>query len=78
MTTVTATVATAAGRSAAAITTATTTITIATATTVTTVTSNGHLLTAHQGDADDREENRDAQNQRAIHPRNPPQTGTGT
>jgi hypothetical protein len=29
---------------------------------MTTVTSDGHLLTAHQGDADDRAENRDPQN----------------
>jgi hypothetical protein len=29
---------------------------------MTTVTSNGHLLTADQGDADDREKQRDAQN----------------
>jgi hypothetical protein len=34
---------------------------------MTTVTSNGHLFTANQGDADQREENREAQNQRAIH-----------
>ena len=39
---------------------------------------DGNLLTAHQGDADDREKDRDPQDQHAIHSRNPPQTGTGT
>jgi len=76
MTTMTTTVAAAASRGATAITTAT--AAVATAATMATVASNGHLLTAHQGDTDDREKQRDAQNQRAIHPRNPPQTGTGT
>jgi hypothetical protein len=37
---------------------------------MTTVTGNGHLLTAQEGDADNREKNRDAQNQSAIHPKN--------
>jgi hypothetical protein len=53
---------------------ATTTITVATAAraavaTVTTVTSNGHLLTANQGDADQRDQDREAHEKRAIHPR---------
>jgi hypothetical protein len=49
-----------------------TTVTCATAAAVamTTVTGNGHLLTAQEGDADNREKNRDAQNQSAIHPKN--------
>ena len=34
-----------------------------------TMTGNSHFLTAHQGDADDREENRDAKDKRSIHPR---------
>jgi hypothetical protein len=34
---------------------------------MTTVTGNGHLFTANQGDADQREENREAHNKRAIH-----------
>jgi hypothetical protein len=33
---------------------------IATAAAAATVTSNGHFLTAHQGDADDRDKHRDA------------------
>jgi hypothetical protein len=33
------------------------------------MTGDGHLLTADEGDADDREKHRDAQNQSAIHPR---------
>jgi hypothetical protein len=34
-----------------------------------TVTGNGHLFTAHKGDADNREKHRDAQNQCTVHPR---------
>ena len=34
-----------------------------------TMTGHSHLLTAHQGDADDREENRDAKDKHPIHPR---------
>jgi hypothetical protein len=33
------------------------------------VAGNGSLLTADQGDADDREKHRDAQNQNTVHPR---------
>jgi hypothetical protein len=44
------------GRSTAAITAATATATVAT------MAGDGRLLTAQQGDADNREENRDAQN----------------
>jgi hypothetical protein len=46
------------------------TSTIATASTaaMTAVASDGRLLTAHQGDADDREENRDSKHKRTIHP----------
>jgi len=33
------------------------------------VTGNGHLLTAQQGDADNREEHRDSQDQSTVHPR---------
>ena len=29
---------------------------------------DGRLLTTHQGDADDREKNRDSENKRTIHP----------
>ena len=42
---------------------------ITTAAAIATVTSNGHLLTAQQGNADDREENRDAKNKSTIHPK---------
>lgn len=35
------------------------------------VAGDSGLLTAHEGDADDREENRDSQDQNAIHPRPP-------
>lgn len=35
--------------------------------TVTTVASNGHLLTAHEGDADQREKHREAKSQCSIH-----------
>jgi len=41
------------------------------------VTSDGHFLTAHEGDADNRAEKRDAKNKRTIHPRIL-QKGTGT
>ena len=34
-----------------------------------TVTGNGHLFTAHKGDADNREKHRDSQNQCTVHPR---------
>jgi hypothetical protein len=34
---------------------------------MTTVAGHGHLLTAHQGDADQREKHREAKNQSAIH-----------
>jgi hypothetical protein len=50
----------AAAASATTISTATAVAT--TATTTAAVTGDGHLLTAHKGDADDREEHRDAQN----------------
>jgi hypothetical protein len=40
-----------------------------TMTAVATVTGHGLAVTAHQGDADNREENRDAKNQCSIHPR---------
>lgn len=44
---------------------------------VTTVTSqNRVVVTAHEGDADDREEHRDAQNQKTIHPKFLHKTGT--
>jgi hypothetical protein len=62
------TVAAAAGRGRSRGTTA---ITAATAATMATVAGDSRLLTAQQGDADDREENRESQNQRAIH-REPP------
>ena len=65
------------GATTAALATAATTITVTsgiTATTIastaaamTTMTGNRLLLTAHQGDTDDREENRDPENQSAIH-----------
>jgi hypothetical protein len=35
---------------------------------------NGLLFTAHQGDADDREENRDATQNKTIHPRSSKKT----
>jgi hypothetical protein len=37
-----------------------------------------YLLTAHEGDADDREENRDAKNKHTIHPKILQVTGSGT
>ena len=40
-----------------------------TATATAAVTGNGNLVTAQQGDADDREKHRDAQDQSTIHPR---------
>jgi hypothetical protein len=43
--------------------------TAAAATTTATMTGDGHLFTAHKGDADDREKHRDAQNQSTVHPR---------
>jgi hypothetical protein len=43
-----------------------------------TMTSHSHLLTAHEGDADDREENRDAKNKHTIHPKILQVTGSGT
>jgi Ni/Co efflux regulator RcnB len=55
-------------RAAAARRSATTIATTITTATMATMTSHSRLLTANQGDADDREENRDAQNQRTIHP----------
>jgi hypothetical protein len=58
---------------AAAIATAASTTTAArvatAAATVAAVTGDGHLFTAHKGDADDREKHRDAQNQSTVHPR---------
>jgi hypothetical protein len=49
---------------------AATTTTVATtlAAAMAAVAGNGRLLTAHKGDADDREENRDSKNKRTIHP----------
>jgi hypothetical protein len=43
-----------------------------------TMTGHSHLLTAHQGDADDREENRDAKDKHTIHPKILQITGSGT
>jgi hypothetical protein len=40
-----------------------------TMTAVATVTGHGLAVTAHEGDADNREKNRDAKNQCSIHPR---------
>jgi hypothetical protein len=51
-----------ASRGTAAIATATTVATVAT------VTGNRQLLTAQEGDPDDREENRDPQHESTIHP----------
>ncbi len=34
-----------------------------------TMTGHSHFLTAHEGDADDREENRDAKDKHSIHPK---------
>jgi hypothetical protein len=42
------------------------------------MTGHGHFLTAHQGDADDREENRDAKDKHTIHPKILQVTGSGT
>lgn len=56
----------AAGRSTAAVTSAATAMAA-----VATVASHSGLLTAHQGDADDREKDRDTEDQNAIHPRPP-------
>jgi hypothetical protein len=43
-----------------------------------TMTGDSHLLTAHQGDADDREEDRDAKDKHTIHPKILQITGSGT
>jgi hypothetical protein len=43
-----------------------------------TMTGDSHLLTAHQGDADDREEDRDAKDKHTIHPKILQVTGSGT
>ncbi len=43
-----------------------------------TMTGHSHLLTAHQGDADDREEDRDAKDKHPIHPRILQNLGSGT
>lgn len=68
--------------SATAIRTAAIATAVATAAAVATVTAvTGHhlvVLTANQGDADDRDENRDAQNQCTIHPRLLHKCRTGT
>jgi len=45
---------------------------------MTTMTGYSYLLTAHQGDADDREENRDAKDKHSIHPKILQITGSGT
>jgi hypothetical protein len=72
-------VATTAGRSTAAITSrSTAAITRATRAAMATVAGHSHFLTAHQGDADDREKNRDAKHKHTIHPSNPPNLGSGT
>jgi hypothetical protein len=47
-------------------------------TTVATVTSNSNLFTANQGDADQRDDNREAHQKRAIHPRILQKSNTGT
>lgn len=70
MTTAAATLTTMAATAVASATAAVTTVATTartTITTMTTVTGNGHLFTANQGDADQREENREAHNKRAIH-----------
>ena len=54
---------------AMAMATAAAAIAAATAAAAATVTGNGHFFTAHKGDADDREEHRDAHNQNTVHPR---------
>jgi hypothetical protein len=46
-----------------------TTVTRAIAIRVTAVTSNGFLFTAQEGDADDREKDRDTQKHSSIHPK---------
>jgi hypothetical protein len=50
----------------------------ATVATMAAVAGNGHAAVAQQGDAEDREKDRDSQNQRAIHSKTPPLSGTGT
>jgi hypothetical protein len=76
MTTAVATMTTAVAATAIARATAVATTAAATAATVAAVTSQNLVVTAHQGDADDREENRDPENQCTIHPKNLQQTGT--
>jgi len=53
-------------------------ITRATGAAMATMTGHGHFLTAHQGDADDREEDRDAKDKHTIHPKILQVTGSGT
>jgi hypothetical protein len=53
-------------------------ITRAARTTMATMAGHCYLLTAHEGDADDREENRDAKNKHTIHPKILQVTGSGT
>jgi hypothetical protein len=48
--------------------------TIAAAATIAEQAGDGLLFTAHQGDADDREENRDAKHNKTIHPRSSKKT----
>jgi len=62
----------------ASITTTAAVATVATMASMATVAGNSRLLTAQQGDADDRDENRDPQNQSAVHPRILQKTKTGT
>jgi hypothetical protein len=51
---------------------------MATAITVAAVAGNGRAAVAQEGNAEDREKDRDSQNQRAIHSKTPPLSGTGT
>jgi hypothetical protein len=51
---------------------------VATAVTVAAVASDGRAAVAQQGDAEHRDKDRDSQNQRAIHSKTPPLSGTGT
>lgn len=67
MTLALATAATAAVATRAAI--ATRAVATTTIAATTSVASNRLLLSAHQGDTNDREQNRDTQNQSTIHPR---------
>jgi hypothetical protein len=53
-------------------------ITRAARTAMATMTGHCHFLTAHEGNADDREENRDAKNKHTIHPKILQVTGSGT